>query len=103
MAAAVLRRTDQAARLPDRVELYFEVDASTVLLELDVLETTRARPEGIANAERLMAEAALGTQQRRAPIHVKRDGRRDFVLDGNSTTIVARRHGFRRLPAHVDD
>jgi len=90
-----------AARLlPDAPDLYFVRDAGCLMLAVDDLVVTRARPEGIAGAVRKMAEASRGERERRAPVTVSRrsDGRYD-VCDGNSTVIVARAAGWKAVPA----
>jgi hypothetical protein len=91
-----------AARiLPHAPERYFLTEGST-FLSISELVLGRARPEGIANAVKLMSAAYRGQQSRRPPIKVQRhhDGTY-FVLDGNSTTIIAMLAGWPLIPCTV--
>lgn len=88
--------------LPDAPDRYFIRDKQTVMVPLGRVETTRARPEGIANAEPLMRKAYEGEGGRRKPVTLQpRKGGGFTVLDGNSTVAIARKHGWRAIPAHV--
>lgn len=84
------------------LSLYFLPDQEAVLLPLDQLRPTRARPEGIENAAKRMDEAAQGLRDRRPPITVRQraDGAYDIV-DGNSTYAVAKARGWTHLPCRV--
>jgi hypothetical protein len=93
--------------LPYDIEKYFIPTPGALLLRLDRLVTTRARPEGIANAARLMRAAYDGKHPRRAPVAVRpyRDG--DFLVDdGNSTVLNAIASAWPRIlcigPAPLD-
>jgi hypothetical protein len=89
-------------RLPDIPDRYFKRDRRTTMVPLGQVETIRARPEGIANAEPLMRNAYRGQGGKRGPITLvkQRDGTYQ-VLDGNSTVAIARKHGWQAIPAHV--
>lgn len=77
------------------LDLYFTSPPGAVDLPLESLSPTRARPEGIRNAARLMDLAALGSHPRRAPLSVRpRPGGGWDVLDGNSTFAIARERGW---------
>lgn len=90
-----------ARMLPHAPGRYFLTEGST-FLPISELVLGRARPEGIANAVKLMSAAYSGQQSRRPPIKVKRhhDGTY-FVLDGNSTTIIAMVAGWPVIPCIV--
>jgi hypothetical protein len=94
----------KAARvLPHAPERYFEI-GNSVLLPLASLIQSRARPDGISNAVKLMSEAYDGRRTRRAPISVRRlDGGRYLVVDGNSTAVVAAAAGWPVIPGSVGE
>jgi hypothetical protein len=84
--------------LPYDIDRYFIPTAGAELLPVANLVTTRARPEGIANAAALMRAAYAGQHPGRAPIAVRpfRDG--DFLVrDGNSTVLNAIASGWPRI------
>ena len=89
--------------LPLQHDRYFIVGATTVYLPVSTLVFSRARPEGIANANILMREAAAGRRSRRVPIRVRelRNGRW-HVVDGNSTAINALFSDWPDIPADID-
>jgi hypothetical protein len=90
-----------ARRLPYAPERYFLM-ANASLLPVSSLLQSRARPEGIANAVKLMAAAYRGQKSPRAPVDVKHLGlRRYLVLDGNSTVTVAVAAGWPTLPCRI--
>lgn len=87
-------------RLKDDPDLYFHAPPGSKLVPVASLTTTRARSKGIANAEKLMHAAAAGLGDKRKPITVAADGHGGYkVLDGNSTTAIARAHGFKYVRA----
>jgi hypothetical protein len=91
-----------AQLLPDMPSRYFVIDEKTLLLPLQSLILTRARPIGIENAVALMCLAYDGKQQRRAPISVRpRADGAYLVIDGNSTVTVARAAGWLSIPCTV--
>lgn len=92
----------EAARaLPHAPERYFEI-GNSVLFPLAGLIHSRARPEGISNALKLMLSAYNGDQARRAPISIRRlDGQHHLILDGNSTAIVAVAAGWPVIPCLI--
>lgn len=89
--------------LPADHERYFMTGPTTQYLPVSKLVFSRARPEGIANANVLMEEAAVGNRSRRGPIRVRErgDGRWE-VIDGNSTALNALFSGWSDIPADVD-
>ncbi len=90
-----------ARRLPYAPERYFYMN-DAILLPLSRLIQTRARPEGIGNAVKLMAAAYAGRQIRRAPIDVQPlDAESYLVLDGNSTVTIATAAGWPLIPCRV--
>lgn len=89
-------------KLPEAPERYFIVDEKTKMVPVDKLTTIRARPEGIAHAEPLMRAAFDGEGKKRKPISVADNGDGTYtVVDGNSTTAIARKHGWKKIPAHI--
>lgn len=83
---------------------YFLKVPGAILVPVDKLETTRARPTGIENAEKYMYQAAYEGGKRRKPISVKKSEHGKWtVLDGNSTTAIAKKHGWKHLPAIETD
>lgn len=89
--------------LPLQHDRYFVVGATTIYLPVSMLVFSRARLEGIANANILMREAAAGQRSRRVPILVRElgDGRW-YVVDGNSTAMNALFSGWPDIPADID-
>ena len=88
--------------LPDDPAKYFK-NMGDKMVPLDKLETTRARPEGIENGAKLMADAHNGEHDKRDPISVipNPDGTYK-VVDGNSTTNIAEAAGWKELPVHIE-
>lgn len=78
--------------------LYFDCNSETFFVPTLLLTTTRSREDGILNAIRRMKEAAAGERARRQPITVEQKIEKFSVLDGNSTTIVAKKIGIEILP-----
>lgn len=90
--------------LPPQHNRYFVVGPATRYLPVSSLVFSRARPEGIANANVLMREAAAGRLDRRVPVSVRRlDNERWHVMDGNSTAINALLSGWEDIPADVEE
>jgi ParB-like chromosome segregation protein Spo0J len=93
-----------ADRMPEDPSRYFTNPPGTRMFNLSELVATRARPEGIANAEKFMRRAYAGKTPRRAPIAVYPNGDGTYsVADGNSTLATARAHGWQRIPAIVQN
>jgi hypothetical protein len=91
-----------AVTLPDAPDRYFARDAKTHMVPISRVETIRARPEGIANAEPHMRRAYDGTGGKRGPVTLTpKPGGGFTVLDGNSTVAIARKHGWQKIPAHI--
>lgn len=89
--------------LPFQHDRYFAIGTTTMYLPVSTLVFGRARPEGIANANILMREAAAGRRSRRAPIRVREVGDgRWHVIDGNSTAMNALFSGWSDIPADID-
>lgn len=94
-ASASLTEVDLCAlgastELPYDIERYFCEGPGAVLLPLNSLIVTRARPAGIANASQLMRAAYEGRHPRRNPITVRLHAGSDFLVeDGNSTVLNA--------------
>jgi hypothetical protein len=90
-----------ARTLPHAPDRYFLIEGAT-LIPVSDLVLSRARPEGIAHAVKLMSAAYRGEQSRRAPIKVQRCLDDTYlVLDGNSTTIIAMAAGWPVLPCAI--
>lgn len=81
---------------------YFTIDDRTEMIPLSKVQTIRARPQRIANAEQYMQKAYAGTGKKRKPINLDpNDDGTYTVTDGNSTVAIARKHGWTSIPAHV--
>lgn len=92
-----------AGSLPDEPYRYFEKTPDSMLVPLSKLETIRARPDGIQHAAVHMAKAYNGEGDKRKPISLKANGDGTFtVLDGNSTTAMARQHGWSHIVGVVE-
>jgi len=79
-----------STELPYELRRYFSEPAGAVALPLYLLILSRARPDGIANAARLMLAAYEGRHARRAPVSVCPRGSDGFLVkDGNSTVLNA--------------
>lgn len=90
------------AHLPDHPERYFKSHSQSVKIPVAALQTTRARAKGLKNAVGRMARAYNGEGPRRKPISVKDNNDGTYtVLDGNSTTAIARQHGWKHVHAVV--
>jgi hypothetical protein len=88
--------------LPYAPERYFIIGQTTTMVPLDRLVASRARPNGIRNANVLMLQAHQGTIPRRAPVTIKAlPGNRWLVVDGNSTLINALASDWPDLPCDV--
>jgi ppGpp synthetase/RelA/SpoT-type nucleotidyltranferase len=88
--------------LPDDPWRYFLKVPGAILIPLKNLHTIRARPSGIENASKHMANAYNGSGAKRKPISVKEEGGGMYtVVDGNSTTFIANKNKWKSLPALV--
>jgi hypothetical protein len=89
--------------LPLQHDRYFIVGPATVFVEMSRLVFSRARAEGVANANNLMREAAAGHTTRRKPITLRPlpDGRLQ-VVDGNSTAINGLLSDWYDIPAEFE-
>jgi uncharacterized protein with FMN-binding domain len=97
--------TDKIKRynLPEVHTDYFEFPNGTQLVPLEKLISEKKNPEtSIEKALGLMKRAASGDQAKRAPIQVTKKGSQYAVLDGNATTEVAKRSGWKRIPVTVE-
>jgi hypothetical protein len=84
-----------SADLPYDIDRYFLPQADALLVELDRLIVTRARPSGIANAATLMDAAYHGRHPRREAISISPYGADAFLVeDGNSTVLNAIASGW---------
>lgn len=78
---------------------YFDINEMTLLVPLELLISTRARPDGILNACGLMEKAARGEISKRAPISISAYSNKKFLVnDGNSTVMNARFSGWPTIP-----
>lgn len=81
---------------------YFEKVPGVVLLPLSKLSLQHKRDAGLPSAMEKMRQAYEGTFPRRKPISVRKlSGDRFEVVDGNTTTTVAKEHGWKKIPAIV--
>lgn len=91
-----------STNLPFDPMRYFLPSPEAVAIALRDLVVSRARPEGIANAARLMRAAFQGTHPRRSPISVRRLAEGDYLVeDGNSTVLNAVASAWPSLPCIV--
>ena len=101
----VIENYPEPKKLPKNPKHYFDESLATapvVSIPVSSLTTVRAREGGIANAEKLMAAAADGVIPKRKPVDLRDNGDGTFtVLDGNSTTAIARKHDFAFLIGQV--
>lgn len=86
--------------LPYDHHRYFVLGPSTLVLPMTMLRASRARPQGIVNAFKLMGAASKGDVPRRLPLLVTQDATSSdwLIVDGNSTAIVAFLVGWPDLP-----
>lgn len=92
-----------ARALPYDPERYFTRPVGVLILPLRRLTQTRARPDGVRNAVRLMRQAYDGQIDRRAPVQVQQIGGASYlVLDGNSTVTIAVLAGWPDIPCLVE-
>jgi hypothetical protein len=90
--------------LPEDPWKYFKKVPDAIMIEVKDLETIRARPTGIEHAEKHMENAYKGIGEKRKPISVVRKGNKWMVFDGNSTTAIAKKHGWKQIPVlEVDE
>lgn len=95
---------DQLSVLEDDPRFYFDLTQNHLMIAVKYLINTRARPNGIVNANKLMQLAKIGTGSKREPILVEAyDSSRWLVLDGNSTTINAVYSGWMHLPCAISE
>lgn len=97
---------DDMLPLPEEPELFFKMDwPNLVMLDMDKLQNIRARESGIRNALIMMYAKANNIAQglgSRQPITVREIGNGRYeVLDGNSTFNIAKRSGWKQIPAEI--
>ena len=81
---------------------YLDATGDSIEIARDAIIPIRARPDGIANARKFMAQAAVGETDKRGPLTVKDNGDGTYtLLDGNSTYAVATEAGMETLPVRV--
>ena len=88
-------------KLPEDLEKYFVKTRYTKQIKIADLIPLRARPTGIANAEKYMRMAYEGKMERRKPITIYKSQKKYRVLDGNSTYAVAKENGWQYILADV--
>jgi hypothetical protein len=88
-------------KLPEDLGRYFIKTRSTKVIKMEDLIPLRARPTGIANAEKYMKMAYDGEMEKRKPITIYKSQRKYRVLDGNSTYAVAKANGWENIWAEV--
>jgi len=96
--------TDKIKRynLPEVHSDYFDFPNGTQLVPLNKLVSKKKNPEkSIDNALGFMKRAASGDQKKRAPIQVRKKGDQYIIKDGNATTEVAKRSGWKKIPVIV--
>jgi hypothetical protein len=89
--------------LPEAYTDYFDFPDGTQLVPLEKLVSTKKNPEkSIEKALALMKLAAGGDQKKRVPIQVTKKGGQYVIGDGNATTEVAKRSGWKKIPVTVE-
>lgn len=89
--------------LQEDPERYFKTDEAATLIPLDLLVPDHLRIDAIPRAIAYMRAAYAGSGGKRSPIALRRraDGRFDIV-DGNTTFHVARKSGWKFIPATIE-
>src|SRR6056297_3347071 len=96
--------TDKIKRynLPEIHSDYFDFPNGTQLVPLNKLVSKKKNPEkSIENALGYMKQAASGDRDKRAPIQVLKKGNQYIIKDGNATTEVAKRSGWKKIPVAI--
>jgi hypothetical protein len=88
-------------KLPYGLDKYFIKTPNTKRLLMSTLQPTRARKEGVKNANKLMMDSYNGKVDRRKPISVKRVRGKYEIIDGNSTFANAKFSGWKFIYADV--
>jgi cell fate (sporulation/competence/biofilm development) regulator YmcA (YheA/YmcA/DUF963 family) len=96
-----LAKMEHGGKLPEDLGRYFIKTRSTKVIKMADLIPLRARPTGIANAEKYMKMAYDGEMEKRKPITIYKSQRKYRVLDGNSTYAVAKANGWENIWAEV--
>ena len=96
-----LAKMEHGGKLPEDLGKYFIKTRSTKVIKMEDLIPLRARPTGIANAEKYMKMAYDGEMEKRKPITIYKSQRKYRVLDGNSTYAVAKANGWENIWAEV--
>jgi len=94
--------------LPDDPEIYFNLDYPNMeMVDVNELSNTRARESGIKNALVMIYALSQGIGEglgKRNPITVREVSTGQYeVLDGNSTYNIAKRSGWKQIPAEIVD
>ena len=90
--------SSKLTKLPEDTWKYFEKVPDTILVDIDKLVPTRARPEGIIEANKRMQQLL----SRRKPLDLKDNGDGTYsILDGNSTYANALHSEWKELPGVV--
>jgi hypothetical protein len=88
----------ELVKLPEDTWKYFNKVPNTILVDIDKLVPTRARPDGILEANKRMQ----GYASRRKPLDLKDNGDGTYsILDGNSTYANAVHSEWKELPGVV--
>jgi hypothetical protein len=96
-----ISKMEKGGKLPEDLGRYFIKTRSTKVIKMEDLIPLRARPTGIANAEKYMKMAYDGEMEKRKPITIYKSQRKYRVLDGNSTYAVAKANGWENIWAEV--
>jgi hypothetical protein len=89
-------------KLPEDTWKYFKKVPKTILVDINKLIPSRARPKGIENANKFMRLAYQGEKDRREPLDLQDNGDGTYtVLDGNSTYANAKHSKWKKLPGVV--
>lgn len=90
-------------KLPYELDKFFKDTDDAIEVPLKLLEPSRAREKGIANAEKFMRLAYNGEKDRRKPITIAPAKNGMFkIVDGNSTYAVAKKNGWKTILADLE-
>lgn len=76
-------------------------DTTLPVSRLKLSKPAKDQPDSVDRAEEFMRQAEGGSVPRREPVLVKREGSHYRVVDGNATTAVAMRSGWKSIPVRV--
>lgn len=111
------RKPDQASKEPEKLvekikryslpevhSDYFNLPAGAKIVPLENVKTSKKNSEkSIENALCFMHEASDGHKDKRDPVTAYKKGSTYIIVDGNATTEVAKRSGWKEIPITVTE